>query len=108
MGWTGDAVTRTQRHTGRKADNDREDEGLQKNTRLQRRWAGRQKDTKAGQKRDSKRAREPGGRKNPKGTSVRDTAERQTCSETKTGAASGNSRVTEADRREASVPTRAP
>lgn len=57
----GDAVTRTQRHTGRRADNDREDEGLQKNTRLQRRWAGRQKDTKAGRKRDSKRAREPGG-----------------------------------------------
>lgn len=43
----GDAVTRRQRHTGRKANNDREDEGLGKNTRLQRRWAGRQKDTKA-------------------------------------------------------------
>lgn len=31
---TGDAVTRTQRHTGRNADNCREDEGLGKNTRL--------------------------------------------------------------------------
>lgn len=34
MNRTGDAVTRTQRHTGRKEDNGREDEGLRKNTRL--------------------------------------------------------------------------
>lgn len=31
---TGDAVTRTQSHTGRKADNGREDEGLGENIRL--------------------------------------------------------------------------
>lgn len=48
------------------------------------------------------------GGKNLRGGSVRDTAERQMCKETKSGAAHGNKRVTEADRREIRAPVRAP